>query len=184
MAQFVANRCHTPRRPVGSTPTRPPPRKPAQFASQHLRISGEERSAQLKVENSFRELRSPPGGQRSEKTAGGQSRDRSAARLRGYGVSNPFLDPIPWPRGATQLSSSSSPVGGLNPTITSPRANWRANISQDRQETKQRRPNPGRRSEQRPRIWGDFVAADTKAKSAAARRDAGEGASWISSRSR
>src|SRR5262249_14597929 len=73
---------------------------------------GEERSAQLKVENSFRESMSPPGGQRSEKTAGGQSRDRSAARLRGYGVSNPFLDPIPWPRGATQLTSSSPPVGG------------------------------------------------------------------------
>src|SRR5262249_52875004 len=151
-----------------------PPPKPAQFACQRLRTSREERSAQLKVENSFREPMSPPGGQRSEKTAGGQSRDRSAARLRGYGVSNPFLDPTPWPRGATPLSSASPPVGSPNLTITSPRANWRANISQNRQETKQRRPNPGRRSEQRPRIGGDFVAADTKAKSAAARRDAGE----------
>jgi hypothetical protein len=38
-------------------------------------------------------------------------------------------------------------------------------MSQNSQETKQRRPNPERRSEQRPRIGGDFVAADTKAKS-------------------
>jgi hypothetical protein len=40
-----------------------------------------------------------------------------------------------------------------------------APISQNGQETKQRRPNPGSSPEQRPQIGGDFVAPDGKAKS-------------------
>jgi hypothetical protein len=50
------------------------------------RCRGEERSAELKVENNFRVLIKPPRGPCSEKRAGGESRNRSTARLRGYGI--------------------------------------------------------------------------------------------------
>ena len=57
-----------------------------------------------------------------------------------------------------------SPLAGPDPTLVSPRANWRAAISQNGQKAKRRRPNRRMRNQQCPRIRGDFVSPDAKAK--------------------
>src|SRR5205809_390421 len=54
----------------------------------------------------------------------------------------------------------------LTQTITSPRANWRATISQDGQAAKRQAPNRGARNEPSPEIGEDFVPTDAKTKSA------------------